>query len=118
MKPAAPRPRAIHLEHPLGEQRVADGVDAALASRPLHLKKLGAAAEAERAEDWNDVAQAWADFAIAEELIGSGDPSAPLAALSNVERKLFAGLRHEIHNEPEQDEVLGFVVSWLDAQLA
>ena len=44
--------------------------------------------------------------------------SAPLAALENVERKLFAGLRHEIHNEPEQDEVLGFVVSWLDSQLA
>ncbi len=28
--------------------------------------------------------------------------SAPLAALDNVERKLFAGLRHETHNEPEQ----------------
>ncbi|MCP3997191.1 MAG: alpha/beta hydrolase [bacterium] len=44
--------------------------------------------------------------------------SAPLAALDNVERKLFAGLRHEIHNEPEQGEVLGFVVSWLEGQLA
>ncbi len=44
--------------------------------------------------------------------------SAPLAALPNVERKLFAGLRHEIHNEPEKEDVLGFVVTWLDAQLA
>ena len=44
--------------------------------------------------------------------------SAPLAALGNVERKVFAGLRHETHNEPEQNEVLGFVVNWLDAQLA
>lgn len=44
--------------------------------------------------------------------------SAPLAALPGVERRLFPGLRHEIHNEPEQDEVLGFVVDWLDAQLA
>ncbi len=44
--------------------------------------------------------------------------SAPLAALDNVERKVFAGLRHETHNEPEQDEVLGFVASWLDRQLA
>jgi alpha-beta hydrolase superfamily lysophospholipase len=34
-----------------------------------------------------------------------------------VERKLFPGLRHETHNEPEQAEVLGFVVAWLDDQL-
>jgi alpha-beta hydrolase superfamily lysophospholipase len=43
--------------------------------------------------------------------------SAPLASLDNVERKLFAGLRHETHNEPEQAEVLGFVAGWLDDQL-
>ncbi len=43
--------------------------------------------------------------------------SAPLAALDNVDRKLFAGLRHEIHNEPEQDEVLGYVATWLDERL-
>ena len=44
--------------------------------------------------------------------------SAPLAALDNVERKLFAGLRHETHNEPEQNDVLAFVADWLDRQLA
>ena len=44
--------------------------------------------------------------------------SAPLAAVDGVERKLFPGLRHEIHNEPEQEEVLSFIVSWLDSQLA
>lgn len=44
--------------------------------------------------------------------------SAPLAAVPGVERKLFPGLRHEIHNEPEQAEVLGFVASWLNDQLA
>ena len=55
---------------------------------------------------------------------GADDPlvpphaSAPLAAVPSVERKLFPGLRHETHNEPEQDEVLGFVADWLDAQLA
>ena len=54
---------------------------------------------------------------------GADDPlvppraSAPLAAVPGVERKLFPGLRHEIHNEPEQDEVLGFVADWLDSQL-
>lgn len=39
--------------------------------------------------------------------------SAPLAALPVVERKVFAGLRHELHNEPERDEVLGYVSDWL-----
>ena len=54
---------------------------------------------------------------------GAADPlvppqaSAPLAGLANVERKLFPGLRHEIHNEPEQDEVLGFIAHWLDNHL-
>lgn len=43
--------------------------------------------------------------------------SAPLAAVPCVERKLFPGLRHEIHNEPEQDEVLGFVAAWLNDHL-
>jgi alpha-beta hydrolase superfamily lysophospholipase len=27
----------------------------------------------------------------------------------------WEGLYHEIHNEPEQDEVLGAVVAWLQA---
>lgn len=44
--------------------------------------------------------------------------SAPLAAVAGVERKLFPGLRHEIHNEPDQEEVLSFVADWIDAQLA
>jgi len=44
--------------------------------------------------------------------------SAPLAAVPSVERKLFPGLRHEIHNEPEQEEVLGFVLAWINDQLS
>ena len=44
--------------------------------------------------------------------------SAPLAALPNVKRKVFAGLRHETHNEVERDEVLGYVAAWLDSQFA
>ena len=43
--------------------------------------------------------------------------SAPLAAVPGVERKLFAGLRHEIHNEPERDDVLEFVADWLEQRL-
>jgi alpha-beta hydrolase superfamily lysophospholipase len=54
---------------------------------------------------------------------GAEDPlvppqaSAPLAVLDKVDRKLFPGLRHETHNEPEQEEVLGFVAAWLDDHL-
>ncbi len=44
--------------------------------------------------------------------------SAPLAAVPGVERKLFPGLRHEMHNEPEQGEVLAFVASWVEQRLA
>jgi alpha-beta hydrolase superfamily lysophospholipase len=44
--------------------------------------------------------------------------SAPLAAVEGVERKLYPGLRHELHNEPERDQVLGDVADWLDAALA
>ena len=43
--------------------------------------------------------------------------SAPLAALPVVERKVFAGLAHEMHNEPEADVVLRFVADWLKAHL-
>jgi acylglycerol lipase len=31
--------------------------------------------------------------------------------------KVYDGLRHEIHNEPEQEQVLGDVVAWLDAHV-
>lgn len=44
--------------------------------------------------------------------------SAPLAASALSDRKLFTGLRHEMHNEPEQGEVLSFVSDWLDAKLS
>ncbi len=44
--------------------------------------------------------------------------SAPLAALDSVDRKVYPGLRHEMHNEPEQDQVLSEVASWLDSTLA
>jgi alpha-beta hydrolase superfamily lysophospholipase len=44
--------------------------------------------------------------------------SAPLAAAPAVDRKVYPGLRHEIHNEPERAQVLGDVAGWLDARLA
>lgn len=44
--------------------------------------------------------------------------SAPFAALDDVDRKVYAGLRHEIHNEPEWEQVASDVADWLDASLA
>lgn len=44
--------------------------------------------------------------------------SAPLASVDGVERKVYPGLRHELHNEPEQVQVLSEVAAWLDSALA
>ncbi len=44
--------------------------------------------------------------------------SAPLAAIAGVDRRVFPGLRHEMHNEPEQLEVLEYVGAWLDRRLS
>ena len=43
--------------------------------------------------------------------------SAPLAASDSVTRKVYPGLRHEMHNEPEGPHVLGDVTDWIDTQL-
>jgi alpha-beta hydrolase superfamily lysophospholipase len=36
---------------------------------------------------------------------------------SDVELKIYPGLYHEVFNEPEQDQVLDDVVSWINARL-
>ncbi len=43
--------------------------------------------------------------------------SAILAGLASVERRVFPGLRHEMHNEPESTEVLGFISRWIKDRL-
>ena len=43
--------------------------------------------------------------------------SAPLAASESVERKLYPGLRHEVHNEPEAAECLDDVLAFLERTL-
>jgi len=56
-------------------------------------------------------------------LHGADDPlvppsaSAPLAASPMVQRKLYPGLRHEIHHEPEQEQVLEDIFVWLGENL-
>ena len=43
--------------------------------------------------------------------------SAPLAASESVTRKVYPGVRHELHNEPEGAEVLGDIIDWINAKL-
>ena len=43
--------------------------------------------------------------------------SAPLAASPHVERKMFPGIRHELHNEPESPEVLAYITRWIEGRL-
>ena len=43
--------------------------------------------------------------------------SASLAASDAVERRMYPGLRHEMHNEPEADQVLGDIADWIDRKL-
>jgi alpha-beta hydrolase superfamily lysophospholipase len=56
-------------------------------------------------------------------LHGADDPIFPVAAseplerLGNVTRRVYPGLRHECHHEPEHADVLQDVVAWLDTAL-
>jgi alpha-beta hydrolase superfamily lysophospholipase len=44
--------------------------------------------------------------------------SAPLAGVAGVDRKLYAGLRHEMHNESSYVDVLGYAEDWYRKQLS
>jgi acylglycerol lipase len=56
-------------------------------------------------------------------LQGDADPIVPLRATDalatkgNVTRRVWPGLRHECHHEPEQAEVLAEVVAWLRSEV-
>jgi alpha-beta hydrolase superfamily lysophospholipase len=42
----------------------------------------------------------------------------PLAILPGVTRRAYAGIRHELHNEPEGPQILADVVAWIDERLS
>jgi alpha-beta hydrolase superfamily lysophospholipase len=44
--------------------------------------------------------------------------SAPLAQSVSVDRKVYPGLRHELHFEPEGAQVIGDIADWIDRKLA
>ena len=43
--------------------------------------------------------------------------SEPLAALPAVERRVYPGIRHELHNEPEGEAIVADVAAWLRGQV-
>ena len=44
------------------------------------------------------------------------EASEVLAALPNVERRTYPGLRHELHNEPEGPAIIDEIIAWLRAR--
>lgn len=46
------------------------------------------------------------------------ETSAPLGDVDGIDREVFPGLRHEVHNEPEATQVLGFVAEWIERRLS
>jgi len=56
-------------------------------------------------------------------LHGSDDPIVPLATTDvfdtkgNATRRVWPGLRHECHHEPEHEQVLAEVVAWIRSQV-
>lgn len=53
----------------------------------------------------------------AEDTLVPPSASASLAASPGVDRKLYPGLRHETHNEPEGDQVIGDAIDWINLKL-
>jgi acylglycerol lipase len=56
-------------------------------------------------------------------LQGSADPIVPVSSsallegFGNVTRRVYPGLRHELHNEPEGDAVIGDTLAWIESAL-
>jgi acylglycerol lipase len=116
--------------------RIENGIRASMRSRdparqdaadhdPLMLDKstarLGALAFAEQPR-----VRAAADRLRVPTLVihGLDDPIVParatefLEAIPGVTRRTYAGIRHELHNEPEGPAILGDVIAWIDAQVS
>jgi len=45
------------------------------------------------------------------------DATQPLQGLSGVTRKTYPGIRHELHNEPEWEDILADVLEWIRANV-
>lgn len=98
---------------------------AAVASDPLMVgsstARFGALAFAEQRHVRASVARLSVPTLV---IHGLDDPIVParaseaLAALPGVTRRTYAGIRHELHNEPEGPGIVADVIAWIDARLA
>jgi alpha-beta hydrolase superfamily lysophospholipase len=92
---------------------------------PLMLSASTTAFGARAFEEQDRVREAATGLAIPTLVIhGLDDPivppasTEPLAAVPGVTRRAYAGIRHELHNEPEGPQVLADVIAWIDDRLA
>lgn len=116
--------------------RIANGVPPAMLSRdparqeaartdPLMINSSTAGFGARFFEEQARVRAAASRLSIPTLVIhGLDDPivpprsSEPLAALPGVTRRAYAGIRHELHNDPEGPRILADVIAWIDDRLA
>ena len=119
----------------LPKMRIANGIAPSMLSRdanrqeaartdPLMLNssttRLGALSFAEQAR----VRAAAATLSVPTLVIhGLDDPivparaTEPLAGIAGLTRRTYAGIRHELHNEPEGPAIIADVIAWIDGQL-
>ena len=104
-------------------------VDARLADDPLAVTsstaRLGAAGFAEQARVRSLIAAGMPIPVPTYVIHGSEDPIVPVTASAslpegrpNVTRRVYPGLRHETHNEPEGPSVVDDTIAWLRAAVA
>jgi len=97
----------------VGETYVADPLVHSKATTGFGHTSL--AAQAEALDNLDKIRVPTLVFHGADDLLVPPSASAPLAAVDSVERRVYPGLRHETHNEPEADQVLADVADWLDS---
>ena len=102
-------------------------VEAAYRSDPLNMHRttarLGMELLHEQARVQSRLAQIGALPVPTYVLHGTDDPIVPVSASAslerrgNVTRRVYPGLRHEMHNEPERDAVIGDTLAWIETSL-
>jgi alpha-beta hydrolase superfamily lysophospholipase len=102
-------------------------VEVAYRSDPLNMhrttSRLGMELLHEQARVQSRLAQIGALPVPTYVLHGTDDPIVPVSASAslerrgNVTRRVYPSLRHEMHNEPERDAVIGDTLAWIETSL-
>jgi alpha-beta hydrolase superfamily lysophospholipase len=110
----------INGEHLSRDPAVGEAYDADPLVQQFGTVGLGRSFFAEQAR----LAPKTGDITIPTLVIHGGDDSlvptaasAPLAQSISVDRKVYPGLRHELHFEPEGAQVIGDIADWIDRKL-